>query len=353
MIFVLTNDHYYNYKPYCIVFSRASSNLTNHAQIPVLFNVFYYVVFLIFYISDPPTITYINPYFPSVRRSVSGSYLVFIGHRGLVASCTALGSPAPTMEWTRNGQFVSTQNAISIAKGRQLIFRVVMLVFTSSFTEADEGNYSCAARSPNTTAFQTKIIRLESSKKAQYPYQIKCSESITSNTTFFRIRLLDTNCQNWNSRVKLEIAMNLLHVLRSAVVTECQNNCVNDNIAIVGTPSCSENVNPTALILGSVTTNYTSETARTFCALSKWYQKEPLIQLTSDSYYRLDTNCSLLIGSLDSTGCEVKVEEISSPLINMFTLQYIAVCAGWGLLIFQCCMLSTIFIIRACKARKR
>ena len=308
---------------------------------------------MLIYFPAPPTVTIISPNFPTVRSSGLDSYTVSYSHRGLIVSCIAIGSPSPTVEWTKNGQVVSG-SAVSVSQSTERsIYHVALLLFTKRFTRGDVGVYSCQARS--SSVLQEKAIRLEFSESAVYPYQVMCLDLTISAQIFFRIRVLNTTCQHWTSELRVQVAASIQNTLISVVSTECQSKCslTQENIVITSSPGCSDNVNTTAVIVGSITTNSSSVTSQISCILDRWYQRQPQIQLLpgSSMHNRLDVNCSFLIDSPADTTCDVEMTE-PPPLIPVSILQYAAVGLGWGLLWFLYCMLMSIFTIRAYKSNK-
>ena len=235
-----------------------------------------------------------------------------------------------------------------MSRTEQSRYHMAMLVFIRQFTSEDAGEYSCQARSQGLTAFQEKTIQLRYSETAVYPYQIRCLGDLESDQIFIRIRLLNTNCHQWNRDVESKVTVSMLNILQSIVSTGCEGNCSLENITIMSRPRCSKNVATTAVIFGSITTTNTAETSHIYCILDEWYQKQPLIQLLPGMYYHADNNCSLLVSSLADTECAVVI-----PYVTAYNpIQYTSFVVGWIMLLLLLAMLTAALTVWACKLLK-
>lgn len=131
------------------------------------------------------------------------------------------------------------------------------------------------------------------------------------------------------------------------MVAECPDCTVSPNdVVIAGGPVCSEQVAGAAVFRGMVTTDAASRTEDLFCALSRWQQNGPLVQVNR-MFYHVDAGCSIQLESLSST------EECSPPDTSSSIAAMLPVIIGTGVAgLVILLSFALIFCICLCRRRR-
>ncbi len=190
----------------------------------------------------------------------------------------------------------------STSSNQDSAFVSARLRWIVGFGESDIGNYTCIVRANDTNAIQSKSISLEQTLPATpTPNPVQCS--VSSDVTYFQIRILDTECLTWNPDLKEHIRASFLTEIINIIESECSGcEVTSDNVGITELPRCSDLVDRAAFFTGSITTPQRGTTEDLFCALNRWQANGPIVQINS-RFHRVDSNCSLMTTSLTSSEC--------------------------------------------------
>ena len=253
--------------------------------------------------ADPPIITSIVA--SSLIHKTSGAVVrVPRGFTGVVLTCNGIGSPEPTIMWTRSGMvFDPKRMSTSMFRGESNSpFISATLTIMVGFGSSDSGEYVCVMQmNGSATSTQSKSVMLLLGKP-QKPQRTESDACPIANGTYFQLRFLATHCRDWDIRTLPKLIQSLEMTVRSVVHSECQA-C--KQIKIKRGPVCSSVVPRAAVFWGSVSTKDTDLRQRIFCNLSVWQQKTPLVSFVdAETFYVADKDCPLVVSSLYDAECE-------------------------------------------------
>ena len=202
-----------------------------------------------------------------------------LGHKGVILTCVAFGSPTPRIEWLKNGQIMNmTSNVENPGESVFVIARLVMHGY--EFTQSDGGSYSCVAQAgSNTTAMSKDILLKPKLNHNNYP-PVYCSfrKDSSDSLYYFQLHLHVPSACSIAEKIK-----EMKNVLRSVIVSECQNCSTLSEIMILNT-TCSKKA---MLVNGRINITNISERKKILCALNNWKNSGPLIQING-SFYLVD-----------------------------------------------------------------
>ena len=271
----------------------------------------------------PPTITSIFPRSPvNTSTASSSTYIVPLGYSGTVITCAAYGWPTPSIEWQRNG--ASLPGLSDSDTESNSAFVSARLRWTNEFQEADAGTYTCVARANDTNSVQTKVVTLKAGVGVS-PTIVPEVCSTESRDVFFELRVLDSDCHTWGDGLSQHIAGNFLNDVMNAVTAECRDCVVSaENVVLLSSPTCSEEVMRAAVFRGMITTESRGQTEDIFCALKSWQESSPLVLINGDLLL-VDQGCSVELESLESRECS------NTPIISMQLLPIVIGAAAGGM----------------------
>lgn len=254
-----------------------------------------------------------------------------MGYTGPAITCTAIGWPTPTVQWLASSGSLTNRTISKFTSAQNFVSAT--LVWETGFVESDAGGYMCTLQDNDTTLVDSRNIVLQASLT---PTPItNCSLNV--RTTYFRIRVLDTDCVSWNTGSKQLIISQFQDTVQSVVSAEC-NFCLNELSGLtINTLQCSRQVSGAAVFRGRISTEETREAEDMFCVLYNWQQNGAYV-LVNNSYHLVDSSCSVRLESLAEPECSAAN---SSPNSNIVIIG--AVAAIGAVLLF-----TTIIIILVC-----
>ena len=254
--------------------------------------------------------------------------------------CEARGWPTPEVEWQRNGQTLSSDGGV-VSESSTMSATVTVLArltWTREFLDSDAGGYQCVVCEPSTNVsitFQTVLLKGGNSN----PPITSCSAQELS--VYFQIRVFATDCESWKGALAADIASEFHNELLNTVKTECGSCELDDgDLQVLGSPQCSSKVNRAAVFRGQIQTGSQANTQPIFCALFKWQQRSPLIQI-NDQFHAVDDSCFLRASSFNNEECispdepqaSIDVNEIAAIvagiLLILLLLVTVVSCVCW------------------------
>ena len=222
------------------------------------------------------------------------------GFTGVVLTCNGIGSPKPTIMWTRRETaFHSGRMSTSMFhSGSNSPFISATLTIMVGFDNSDSGEYVCVVQT-NGSATHSKSVLLQLGT----PLHLEPKQAeFCPNGVYFQLRFLATYCHNWDETMWPKLIQRLEMAVRSVVDSECQ---ICNQINIRRGPVCSSVVPRAAVFWGSISTEDTNLRERIFCGLSVWQQKSSLVSFVdAETFYVIDKYCPLEVSSLYDAGCE-------------------------------------------------
>ena len=198
-----------------------------------------------------------------------------LGHKGVILTCVAFGSPTPSVEWLKNGQVLDTQKMTSVIEnpGESVFVTAKLVLHGYEFTQSDGGNYSCVTQAGSNTSAMSKHVLLKPRLIHNVvPTPVRCS--LTTDTSLFQFRLPGATCS------VIESIKEMKNVLQSVIVSECWD-CSAYSEIIILKASCSKD---SVLVNGNIKIANISKRENIFCALNSWKNRGPLIQINSRFY---------------------------------------------------------------------
>ena len=206
------------------------------------------------------------------------------GYSGNVVTCTALGWPTPTIDWHREGGNLKESVTSVLTRDEGSAYVTTRLRWQDGFQESDSGEYTCEVRASDTDLVSSETISLEISL-------VTCT--LNSQTVYFQVRVLDTNCEIWGAELQSHITSNFETELVNIVNAMCQDCDVTSNdIEVTGLDTCGNQVIGGAVFRGMIDTLDRERTQEIFCTLSTWQQTGPLVFVNND-FHLVDKTLSL------------------------------------------------------------
>lgn len=246
---------------------------------------------------DLPTIASVfssSPHFLS-----SFTLRIPLDHRGVILTCLVYGfSTTPNVQWfkiTENGQETRVSNNIL---GDSTKFISSRLIFQNGFKTADAGRYYCSMPSNST---QNAVFMLESGETRL----LLPSCSVNKPLVYFQIRVLSTQCEEWDEYLRGRVELQVLGSLQGVLSTECESCPINDDtLALIEQPICRGGA---VLFKGVIANTIIEQTEAIFCALYNWQILGPTIVI-NDTWHHVDRACKLRITSPDEPECGSDVQ---------------------------------------------
>ena len=167
------------------------------------------------------------------------------------------------------------------------------------------GDYSCIMwPGDGSNRTYTKVVTLTSSKSSVTPTLLPTCTSESSQENF-QIRILDTECENWEESLKERIARDFQNEMINIISTECQNCAApGASVTILDSPTCSSELQGAAVFRGSITTGGADTTEDIFCTLDAWYRAGPLLRV-NNKLHLVDQKCSLMLDLSTNAECTI------------------------------------------------
>lgn len=264
-------------------------------------------------LADPPTITSIFPSAP-VNLTSSFTFTAPIGYNGPIITCSAIGWPTPTIEWLLRGENLIGPIFSDSTRRANSAFVSATLISQDEFNDTNTGDYSCILRANDTDSTDSRDITLKSSSNSPLTSNpLNCS--VSSPVAFFQVRVLGTDCLNWDLVMKQLIAKRFKDTILSVVSAECKSCLVASDHVITNTPECSSQVHGAAVFRGMITTDNRDTTKDIFCALYSWQQNGPLV-LVDNEFHLVDQSCSAKLESPAELECSAQFNSFSIIIIS-------------------------------------
>ena len=300
------------------------------------------------YSADPPTITSVAAS-SLINLTIGAVVRVPWGFTGVVLTCNGIGSPEPTIMWTRRGMvFDPGRMSTSMFRGgSNSLFISATLTILVEFDSSDSGEYVCVMQTKG-GATQSKSVMLQMGTPFTLQELQRRESDTCPNGMYFQLRFLATHCHDWDIRTRPKLIQNLEMAVRSVMDSECQT-C--NQINIRRGPVCSSVVPRAAVFWGSVHTKYANMSKRILCGLSDWQQKKPLVSFVDDeTFYVVDKYCPLVVSSLYDAGCEnIAGRSGSSLSLSSAILTLTALLLVFNLLLVA----GNVFLYRLRRKKKR
>lgn len=207
------------------------------------------------------------------------------------------------------------------------------LIWQDEFMDSDAGQYSCFVQGNDTVATAIADITLESSPNSSLNSQpLNCS--VNSPVAFFQIRVLDTNCQEWDSDIKQQISRRFMDIILSVVAAECELCLIVSSDLIINT-ECSSQVERATVFRGTINTDESSTTEDIFCALYSWQQSGPFV-LVNNSLHLVDQSCSAILESPADPECAAPPNSFNVLIISVGAVIGFVVLSIVVILIIMC-----------------
>lgn len=266
------------------------------------------------------------------------------GYMGEFLTCTAFGSPVPIISWSRNGYTLNSQIIYSTVQQKSVYVSSKLIIRDIGFQSSFAGLYSCIVQQAgNDEVIMTSSvsIHLQPGHNKTAPNTI-CSDKTHSS---FQIRALSNiNCLFIINRLRHAIKV-ILNVLRSVVISECQDcHVIGDEIAISAV-TCSTKATKAFMIKGTISSSADDGT-KLYCALSRWIQMRPLIHLAG-WFFPIDATCNLN-APLD-TECNFSGSELTPLTVILSDTVVASFCA---VLLFIIMVLFAVFVFLSLKLNK-
>ena len=253
--------------------------------------------------TDPPTIITIAPTSP-VSSTTATNFMVPQGYSGNVVTCTALGWPTPTIEWRREGGNLTASVMSVLTREEGSAYVTARLRWLDEFQESDAGRYICEVRASDTDLVSSATISLEmTSGSVAPPTPTPATCTLNSQTVYFQVRVLDTNCEIWGPELQSHITSKFETELVSIVNARCQDcDVTGSDLEVTGVATCSDQVTRGAVFRGMIDTLDQERTQEIFCTLSMWQQTGPLVLVNNDLHL-VDKSCTVQSDSPTSAEC--------------------------------------------------
>lgn len=240
-------------------------------------------------------ITSIFPTLP-ITSELSSLFTVPLSLDGTLLTCAAYGWPTPTVSWLRNGQQLTEGSILSrTTSANNSAYVSASLIWQDGFLESDAGSYECVVH-VNDTHYSRRESKTVSLKAAD-PVLQSFSPSpcqVQSSEISFQLRVSNVDCSEWRSDVKDQVTSSILRTILSVVAASCQDCPVVDSVTVEDDLKCVEQQGDETAVLfsGRVEAEDSSQTELIFCALRRWQESGPLLQV-NDQYYLLDESCAI------------------------------------------------------------
>ena len=288
-----------------------------------------------------PTITSIIPAGP-VNVTNSLTFTVPAGYTGPVLTCTAIGWPTPSIQWLPISRNITAEVLTENTSRTDSAFVTATLAWQNGFADSDVGEFTCVVQTNDTADRDIISVTLDLSINSPLPTEpLNCS--VNSHIALFQIRVLGTNCMEWEPDTERSIIGSFEDTLQSVVSTQCESCLQGLSIDRV---DCSSQVAGAAVFRGTVNTDESSTTEEIFCALYSWQQSGPLV-LFNNQLQLVDESCSARLESPVDTECSIP---LTPP--NDLTL-IIAVGTAAGGLILLMFLVFIIVCVCLCRLKKR
>lgn len=258
----------------------------------------------------PPTITSVFPTPPYYILNSTTLIDIPLGYRGVVLTCLAFGSPALTsLSWIKVAASGQRQIISDTINRDNRLFVSVEIDFRNGFESYNAGDYTCSAYSNDRVSSQTTVFTLRMAESS-LPV-LPCS--VSTETIYFDIRVLDTDCSEWSSTLKQHITFQFLRSIKGILSVNCEE-CSTDasNLLSEGLVVCSSIVEGAALFRGVISDSSLQHTENIFCALSNWHQVGSAI-IINDNLHQVDSECNLMSSQ---EGPECARSTVDSALIS-------------------------------------
>lgn len=264
-----------------------------------------------------------------------------VDYRGVVLTCFVVGITTPTVGWykiTNDVREIKNSNN-SNTTNLGLKFASAELIFQDGFRSSDAGSYVCLSQQPDRNSSQNSAFKLEPGASQGSAVVKLCSINNSTITAFFQIRVLNTDCKRWDTRLNQLVVLRLYESLLSVLSLKCQGCFVTaENVILAENPVCSEQVAGAAVFRGTISNlGVQTATRDIFCTLYDWQQTAPTV-LINDSLHFVDQECELMRISPNAPECPGPAEGGSNVIAAAVgsttgSAVFIAVVAGTVLLV--------------------
>ena len=147
------------------------------------------------------------------------TYTVPLNYVGSTLVCEARGWPVPEVEWQKNGQTLTSYGGVVSEPNAMSATVSARLTWTREFLDSDAGSYQCVVRKPNTDiAVTSQTVQLKAGAVSTSEPPLSCS--VQEQSVYFQIRVLGTDCENWDEAQKAntasefrdELLLSLIHI---------------------------------------------------------------------------------------------------------------------------------------------
>jgi hypothetical protein len=235
-----------------------------------------------------PLVTSVFSTPPYVLNSFTLSIPVL--YSGVALTCLAANfrSLDYSLQWykrTRPGQ-----EQVSSASEVTGSFMTAKLIFENGFQLSDIGEYGCSMQN-NTMPTSFTI------KPGRPLFDVPpCSLYSTSNPITFRIRILDTRCDEW-SEVEVKLAkIQYLQSVTSVVSYQCPScSITNHSLTLAADNSCRDGALVFTGLIGGQLDNRHNHVIIS-CLLKAWKQQGSTITV-DNKLHHVDSDCALTVGA--------------------------------------------------------
>ena len=208
------------------------------------------------------------------------------------------------------------------------------------FGQSHVGDYSCIMwPGDGSNQTYTKVVTLTSSISGVTSTPLPTCTSKSSQKNF-QIRVLDTECENWEDSLKEHIKRDFQNEMLNIISTECPNCTATEaSVTILDTPTCSSKLQGAAVFRGSITTGGADTTEDIYCTLDAWYRAGPLLQV-NNKLYVVDQKCSLMLDIITSVECTVPTTTTKDTpifVISLVVVVLVAVAVMCIIIAICCC----------------
>lgn len=271
-----------------------------------------------------------------------------LGYSGDIVTCSGYGWPPPSIEWVRNGTSLGRNPT---GQNQAFVSARLRLAEVEGFGQSHVGDYSCILRAGDgTNQTYTKVVTLTSSNSFEATPTEPALCTSKSPQANFQIRVLDTQCDDWEDSLLERIARDFQNEMLNVIITECPNCAATaTSVTILGKPTCSSVLPGAAVFRGSITTGGADTTEDIFCTLDAWYRAGPLLQVNNELHL-VDQNCTLALDQ--STFAECTVSPITVETLPVYIIAWAAGGGAVLLLVVILCVIVTIFCFHS-RAKKK
>lgn len=240
-------------------------------------------------------------------------------YRGVVLTCLAFG--IPTLNWfkiTERGR----EQVISNVRNEEGIVSS-QLFFLTGFQSFHAGQYVCSDDVP--------IFTIELGESLAIP-----SCLVDSTMILFQIRVLNTQCKEWDESLKQVIKSQFLQSLIAILSVRCSECSINANdLMLTEGLICSSQVDRAALLRGIISI--------AFCELNIWQQSGPFIAIDG-SLHQVDRHCNLRVTSLSAGECPAHSE--SAMAVSIAVVSSASAAFGFIVAATAVCCIVLVLVIR-------